>query len=97
MLAARFRVEGTVNPLHQPVNQEAGAFIAKACFTQIERFENTPPYDVPLYRIGMMMTAIYLHHPGEHGGVAIDFLICCCNHGISITSAARVDIDFGQY
>ncbi len=96
MLAARPGIEGTVNPLHQSVNQEAGAFTAKAGFTQLKGFENTPPYDLPLYSIGMMIRAMYLHHPGEHGSIAIDFLIYCCNHGISITSTARADIDFGQ-
>ncbi len=80
MLAARFRVEGTVNPLHQPVNQEAGAFTAKAGFTQIERFENTPPYDIPLYSIGMMTRAIYLHHSGEHGSVAFYLFLSNLNH-----------------
>ena len=80
MLAARFRVVGTVDQLHQPVNQEAGAFAAKAGFTQIERFENTPPYDIPLYSIGMMIRAINLHHPGEHGSVAFYLLCGDLNH-----------------
>ncbi len=80
MLAARLGIERTVNPLRQPVNQEAGAFTAKTGFTQIEGFENTPPHDISLYRIGMMIKAIYLHHPGEHGSVAFYFLRSDLNH-----------------
>jgi hypothetical protein len=96
MLAARLGVEGTVDQLHQAVNQEIGAFTAEAGFMQIEPLKNPPPDDILLCLIAVMIGAVYLHHPGQHGSVVFYLLRGDTNHGWRISQRGALGIDFGQ-